>query len=285
MKDWPCLSVASLKAIERAEQEANSTLGSNIRPYTPADPKFRRTTDNLREGGHRAIDYICAYAETLFDAYAGEYAKRAVEITVSREVLTQRVAAEVERKASKAWDTWLFLASIVGPPKVGTAATLPGDIRIDAPPEHVKSGFKNHVFRRAEKPSDPKLGPIMLELEDRLRTQLQGLIEVRIHDWECLWATSKTPAKEPASQAVTKALSSRAARRASKGDITLLQKRDGNFYEAVDLPKAEQYAGISPRRRQQLVKEAVLKVTGLGQNRRITVESLLRYCPAQEHAK
>lgn len=70
-----------------------------------------------------------------------------------------------------------------------------------------------------------------------------------------------------------------------KGDIALLKKADGGFYQAVDFPTAESYADISPRRRQQLMQTEVLKVVGQGQNRRITVESLLAYCPSEEDAK
>ena len=69
-----------------------------------------------------------------------------------------------------------------------------------------------------------------------------------------------------------------------KGDIALLKKADGSFYSSVDFSTAESYADISPRRRQQLMPD-VLKVVGQGQNRRITVESLLAYCPPKEDAK
>lgn len=186
MKSWPRLSVASLKAIELAEQEAESSLGSSVRLYTPGSPEFSRTTDNLREGGYRAIDYICAYVEALFDAFAGEYAKTASEITVSREILTQRVAAEVERRAWKAWGGWLFATSIMRPPRVDAGA-LPGDIQLDAPPGLVRQGIEKVVIRIAEKPSDPKLGPILLQLQDRFRTQLQNLLNARIHHWESRW--------------------------------------------------------------------------------------------------
>lgn len=69
-----------------------------------------------------------------------------------------------------------------------------------------------------------------------------------------------------------------------KGDIALLKKADGTFYESVDFPTAQRYAGITPRRRQQLMK-GDLTVIGKGNNRRITVESLLSFCPPVEHTK
>jgi hypothetical protein len=182
MKDWPRLSVASLKAIELAEQEAESFLRSSVRPYTPGGPNFQRTTDNLREGGYRAIDYICAYAETLFDAFAGEY--KAVATTVLCDVLAQRVVPEVEKKACNHWLAWLLATSIVGIPTVGGEATAPGGIRLAASPELVGQGIKNLVVHFAEKPSDPKLAPILQQLQERFRTQLQNLLHARIHDWE-----------------------------------------------------------------------------------------------------
>jgi hypothetical protein len=73
--------------------------------------------------------------------------------------------------------------------------------------------------------------------------------------------------------------------RGRKGDIKLLQKADGSRYETVDFPKAEEYADITPRRRQQLMKGGVLVFTGKGLNRRITVESLIAYCPPADDAK
>jgi hypothetical protein len=68
-------------------------------------------------------------------------------------------------------------------------------------------------------------------------------------------------------------------------DITLLRRADGTQYDSVDFPTAEKYADISPRRRQQLMKHGPLLVVGKGQKRRITVESLIAYCPPAEYAK
>jgi hypothetical protein len=70
-----------------------------------------------------------------------------------------------------------------------------------------------------------------------------------------------------------------------KGDLTLLQLHDGRQSVAVSFRTAELYADISPRRRQQLMKQGLLRVVGEGQNRRITVQSLIAYCPPVEEAK
>jgi len=69
-----------------------------------------------------------------------------------------------------------------------------------------------------------------------------------------------------------------------KGDIKLLERADGSQYESVDFPTAEGYAGVTPRRRQQLMKDGTLALIGKGMNRRITVESLPAYCPPKEDA-
>jgi hypothetical protein len=70
-----------------------------------------------------------------------------------------------------------------------------------------------------------------------------------------------------------------------KGDVSLLQKADRSLYQSVDFPTAEEYLGLSERRRQQLVREGTLKALGKGQNRRITVESLLQFFPPADDAK
>lgn len=74
------------------------------------------------------------------------------------------------------------------------------------------------------------------------------------------------------------------ARNGSKGNASLLKKADGSYYESVDFPTAEKYAGIKPRRRQQLMSKSVLETLGDGTHRRIRVDSPLRYCPPKEDA-
>jgi len=61
-----------------------------------------------------------------------------------------------------------------------------------------------------------------------------------------------------------------------KGDLTLLAGR-----ELVAFKTAEQYLGISERQRQNLMERNVLEVKGMGQNRKITAESLLKYLPPE----
>ena len=51
---------------------------------------------------------------------------------------------------------------------------------------------------------------------------------------------------------------------------------------SVTFREAQQYLGITERRRQQLVKDGTLIVVGGGQNRRITVKSLFDYLPERK---
>jgi len=78
---------------------------------------------------------------------------------------------------------------------------------------------------------------------------------------------------------------SRADSSPEKGDAKLLQRSDGTLYETVDFARAEEYADITSRRRQQLMEAGILRYRGKGQNRRITVESLIDYCPPKEDTK
>jgi len=62
--------------------------------------------------------------------------------------------------------------------------------------------------------------------------------------------------------------------REAKGDLQLLDGKD-----AVSFRTAVAYLGISDRQRQRLIKRGILDVEGMGQNRRITTESLRKYLP------
>ncbi|MGA2147265.1 MAG: hypothetical protein ABSH49_20155 [Bryobacteraceae bacterium] len=187
MDNWPRLPEASVKAIELAEKEAESALRNNLTPYTPRNPRFRPTADNLRESGCRVIDYICSYAETLFDAMAKPYAGgTSRSIAAAPDVFRERVAPEVKRKACIAWDGWLLFTATeptIGPP-VGPRAPLPGDIRFEAPRDLQREGIEEVVISFTGKESDPKLGAVLLELQHRFQDKLQNLLETRICDWD-----------------------------------------------------------------------------------------------------
>jgi hypothetical protein len=64
--------------------------------------------------------------------------------------------------------------------------------------------------------------------------------------------------------------------KARKGDGSLLGEK-----RLVSFGTAEQYLGICERQRQKLIKSGSLKTEGLGQNRKITAESLKAYLPPE----
>jgi hypothetical protein len=61
-----------------------------------------------------------------------------------------------------------------------------------------------------------------------------------------------------------------------KGDNKLLEGKD-----AVCFKTTEEYLGIKSRQRQQLVNNGRLIVVGEGHNKKITTESLRKYCPPE----
>ena len=66
-------------------------------------------------------------------------------------------------------------------------------------------------------------------------------------------------------------------RLSKKGNPTLLTGKD-----SVVFATAEAYLGIGERQRQNLIQSSVLVVVGMGQNRKITTESLLKYQPPEK---
>src|SRR5579863_6686705 len=102
IQTWPRLSAEALHRIESAEGEASKVLADSIRPYTPGNPNWVRNRDNILEGGYRAIDFIAAYAEAVFNAHSAEH-----EAPGSSGVLRGRIAPLVRKLAQLPWVGWL----------------------------------------------------------------------------------------------------------------------------------------------------------------------------------
>jgi hypothetical protein len=62
-----------------------------------------------------------------------------------------------------------------------------------------------------------------------------------------------------------------------KGNPLLLRNQT-----AVNCQVAREYLGIGPRGLQKAIKAGKLDVIGVGQNKKVTVESLLRYLPTSD---
>jgi len=69
-----------------------------------------------------------------------------------------------------------------------------------------------------------------------------------------------------------------------KGDTSTLRKQDGSLMDSVNFSQAQRYLGITARQRQKLMRKGSLRVLGDGRNRRIAVQSLLKYLPAPKDA-
>jgi hypothetical protein len=144
-----------------------------------------------------------------------------------------------------------------------------------------------------QEPEIANLDSIIVLLEDMLRAPYAQRFVDRLErkgDFSKPQSAYQQPARpahipQPEPTAAQDQTLSEAAQRAATRDVKLLQKADGSFYESVDFPTAERYADISDRRRQQLMTEGILGVVGKGQNRRITVKSLMAYCPPTEDPK
>jgi hypothetical protein len=65
-----------------------------------------------------------------------------------------------------------------------------------------------------------------------------------------------------------------------EGNPDLLRSVHGDLEGAVTYETARQYLDVGIRQIQKLVKSGHLQTTGGGQNKRITVPSLLKYRPA-----
>jgi hypothetical protein len=70
------------------------------------------------------------------------------------------------------------------------------------------------------------------------------------------------------------------AKHPHKGDPAILFGKS-----AINFVSAEQYLGITERRRQQLLKQGVLERAGKGRNRLITVRSLVAFLPPVEKTR
>ena len=185
MKDWPRLPTEAHINIETAERQARKIVSDQGRPYSPANPQFRLTFQNIFDGGVKVIDHICEYAEAVFDANAKEYLRLGPASIRSSTVLKQWVGPQVERSASNLWGAWLF-AAMSGRPQVlrkGEAGMKPGNIVVDAPLLLAKRGIAKVVVTPRDKTADARLASVIPQLQERFIYQIQLLLKARIRYW------------------------------------------------------------------------------------------------------
>jgi hypothetical protein len=71
--------------------------------------------------------------------------------------------------------------------------------------------------------------------------------------------------------------------RHDKGDLEILRGTNGNFKSAVTLDVAARFGGVSRRAIEKALAKGSLGAVGTRQNRRVTVESLLKYFPPENN--
>src|ERR1035438_7210797 len=78
-KGVPVLPPEALQQIESAERQARNKIADNLRPYTPGNPSWHRTREDILEAGHRVIDHLCSFTKVIFDAHAKAYLQHVPE--------------------------------------------------------------------------------------------------------------------------------------------------------------------------------------------------------------
>jgi hypothetical protein len=187
LKDLPRLPVGALKNIDRIEKEARQAVAVNVRPYTPGNPRFRRTVPSLLEGGYRAIEYICGYAEVVFDANAAEYLKLGPKAILSSAILKEWVAPLVERRTSNLWGGWLLATGTISPPEIlrkSHVVSKPNDWVFKPSLELARQGVVEVRLSVSEGAADSRLAKILAELQERCFYQVSELLKERVIYWE-----------------------------------------------------------------------------------------------------
>jgi hypothetical protein len=185
MKDWPRLSPDAIARIERVEFEADRRIGDRLRPYTPGNRAFSKTLQNMTEGGYRAIDHVCSYAEELFNGHAEEYVRASPLESLDSNVLTDRIAIHVEQRATFQWTTWLFV-NLIGNPSRGKGRVLKSSRTkiLLRPPDELKAmGIEQLVIKLPTKEPDPKWVALIAQLGARHEAQLKKVLVEAVFTW------------------------------------------------------------------------------------------------------
>jgi hypothetical protein len=128
MNAWPRLSAEALHRIESVEADAISRLRDQLRPYTAAGLNWTPLQYERTEATFRAMDYICDYASTVFDANAAEYLKCEPAPSVFLDIIKNRIVPLVGGNAVMKWGGHLLLLSTSEPPsRVPRSAIKPSD--------------------------------------------------------------------------------------------------------------------------------------------------------------
>jgi hypothetical protein len=92
------------------------------------------------------------------------------------------------------------------------------------------------------------------------------------------------PAKKIAEQGLTKIRDQASPSNLDKRNLALLRGTDDQLKRAVTVDVARRFGGVGRRAIEKAVKKGSLESEGEGPNRRIIVQSLLKYFPPKKHA-
>lgn len=115
-------------------------------------------------------------------------------------------------------------------------------------------------------------GPFTENLANRLTAQLEG----RSNYWEAKGMELLPITKESNEKGIDRRTLS-----LEKGTVDLLHGVDGKVKHAVTVDVARRFGGVGRRAIEKAIKKGALKAEGESQNRRILVESLLKYFPPE----
>jgi hypothetical protein len=106
--------------------------------------------------------------------------------------------------------------------------------------------------------------------------------------------TAAAPVQRPIAEGIGKGVQirdaeieqdvSRSAASNEKGNMAILRGTDGRMKTAVTLDVARRFGGVSKRAIERAAEKGALRSEGKRTNRRITVESLLKYFPPEYNA-
>jgi hypothetical protein len=143
-------------------------------------------------------------------------------------------------------------------------------------------------------------GPFTENLKKRLNAHLEG----RIPHWEGKAAVRRSPDEKVAPSAavnqhalvnrtegtaesdsfVQEGSTERRRPTSDKGNLNLLHGVDGKPKKAVTLDVASRFGGVTRRAIEKAIEKGSLAAVGTGPNRRIPVESILKYFPPENYA-
>jgi hypothetical protein len=181
--NWPCLSADAHRRVASAEAAAQQQLATEIRAFTPGNPDWLRNRNDILEGGYRAIDFICAYAEAVFDAHAQEYQRLHSDNTDG--IYSQRIVPLVRQLSWKAWGAWLLATSIVRPPEFGAGTAGKEIARFPLPPRIMReTGASMGELKLADVPPDSQLLAGLMQLQERYDEHLRRVLGHRASFWQ-----------------------------------------------------------------------------------------------------